>query len=40
MKQNILEYAAGLALFEINVVLDYCTRRLENPVVLQTATGQ
>ena len=35
-----MEYAAGLALFEISVVLDYCTRGLENPVVLQTTTAQ
>ena len=40
LERNILEYAAGLALFEISVVLDYCTTRLENPVVLQTTRGQ
>ena len=40
LERNILEYAAGLALFEISVVLDYCTTRLENPVVLQTTAGQ
>ena len=40
LKRNNLEYAAGLALFEISVVLEYCTRRLEKAVVLQTTTGQ
>ena len=39
LKRNNLEYAAGLALFEISVVLHYCTRRLENPVVLRTTAG-
>ena len=29
LKRNILEYVAGLALFEISVVVHYCTRRLE-----------
>ena len=26
LERNILEYAAGLALFEISVVLDYCKK--------------
>ena len=40
MKRNLLENAAGLALFELSVVLGYCTRRLENTIVLQRTTGQ
>ena len=40
LKRNLLEYATGLAWFEVSIVLDYYTRRPESPVVFQRTTGQ